>query len=161
MGGEAREVSRFVPSAAGRALSADWGGPGRSLRRPGEAGGSPRRRHSLSASPFPPDLPLERLYPVRLLCARAELLARTGGALEPPPLQPAPSCPQPSAPFLRGGRPRADQVVLLANRASGIGCGVPLWLATGFSPCSTLLPLVTCHRLFPRGAGSPRFACQQ
>ena len=71
-------MSRFVPSAAGRARSADWGGPGRSLRRPGGAGGSARRRHPLSASPFPPDLLLERLSPVRLLCARRAPCAHRG-----------------------------------------------------------------------------------
>lgn len=155
MGAEGREGSRFVPGA----VPTTGEGWGTARERPGGAGGSWRLRHPLSASSFPPALHLARLSLARLLCARRAHC--TQGAL----WSPGPSGSDSPFPptLLRGERSSGVRPgCVFVNCVSGIGSGVPHWLAVGFSPCSTQpLPSVTCRRFFPGGAGSPRFVRQQ
>ena len=127
LGREAREGSRFVPSAAG--VRAPQTGAGRGAPRGdlGGEGGPPRQPHPLSATFFPPALVLRRLSPVRLLCAHAELIASTGGRSGI--FTPASRLWFLLSPlFPRGGRPGSDQVLYLQTvlQESALGC-LPGW----------------------------------
>lgn len=154
--------------------SADWGGPGRSPRdtRLGRAavgaGCTPG-----STRACPPALHLARLSSARLLCAcggptvrtrgdplcaRGGPIARRGRSGAPGPQRPRPSLSRPAPLFPRAGAQGHIRLcackLCFSNR---------LWGASlvGNRVFSLRLPSVTCRRLFLRGAGSPRFVCQQ
>lgn len=138
----------------GRAASEPWHGP---AADPALGGRSIPLRFYFSRLPA-----LRRDFPLRAYCARTPGSLHAGGALGAPPRQLGPCLPNPPARFPRGRRPGWDQAVCLLT-ASGISSGMPSCLAIGVSPSSTQpLSSVTCRRrLFLRGAGSPRFVCQQ
>lgn len=144
------------PPGAGRGAARET--PGRGGRLFG-AGGT-RVQLRLSRPPS-----IWRGVSLHAYCAHAGGPPRAGGWLSGSPLPSRPATlaattlpSPPSAPVLRAGAPghirRYACKLCLSNR---------LWGASlvGNRVLTLPLPSVTCRRLFLRGAGSPRFVCQQ
>lgn len=117
------------------------------------AGGTPVPRR-LSRQPS-----IWRGCPLHAYCAHAGGPPRAGGAPEPrAPPRPRPSLPGPRPLFPRAGAPGHIRLcackLCFRNRRWGASL-------VGNRVFSLPLPSVTCRRLFLRGAGSPRFVCQQ
>lgn len=145
------------PPGAGRGAARETPGRGGRLFGAGCTHGT-RVQRRLSRPPA-----IWRGVRLRAYCAHAGRPPRAGGSPDPPTPAPPLSRPRPSLPgprplFLRAGAPghirRYACKLCLSNRPWGASL-------VGNRVLPLPLPSVTCRRLFLRGAGSPRFVCQQ